>query len=110
MRETPTNDNELRIGAALQLILNQLDMDSSHFTILRNLPNLDSRLRMGNELSVFRPYTDADDLNQLRRDSKNYSRYYADPLPNHKVLFSSQWSYGKHYLIWDNILKETGLL
>jgi hypothetical protein len=54
---------------------------------LHNLPDLDSRLRMENELTVFRTHTAADDLNQLRRDSKNYFRYYVDPLPNHKVLF-----------------------
>jgi hypothetical protein len=90
VREVLTIDNELGIKLALQLILNQPDTYVTRFATLRNLPDLDSRLRMGNEFTVFRTHTAADDPNQLRRDSKNYFRYYVDPLPNHKVLFISQ--------------------
>jgi hypothetical protein len=109
VRHKPTNDGELGIGAALQLIMQKLDDDGPGLARLRSVIDAGHRLGMGNELTPFRSFATAAEMASRRLDALGRPRYYATPLAKHHLLFSSEWNYRSHHAEWARLLHEAGL-
>lgn len=109
VRAFPTKDDELKIGAALYLIMQKLDKDVAGLNSLRKVLDNGHKLGMGRELTVFREFSTLAEQAACRLDSHGRSRYYATPLADHKLLFSSQWNHRGHYAEWTRLLNEAGL-
>lgn len=96
------------IGEALQQIFQLLDANAAGFAALNKVLEDGHALRMGNELTMLRPYTSVSSIDQQRKDVNGYNRYYGAPLNEHKLLLSSQWSYDRHYAEWTRIFQAAG--
>lgn len=111
VRKAPTEKNELKIGAALQLIFQRLDNQPDAFAALqRDLEKSEKELHLSKGLTVLRPYSDGDDIDALRKDGKGYDRYYAPRLSKHKSLLCSQWSFDTHYTSWTKIFEKANII
>ena len=108
--EEPGQDqNLLKIGAGLQLIFQRLDQDDDAFIRVKRVLEAGTKLGLGKKLTTLLPYTETDNLRELRKDSLGRNRYYADPLPLHRQLLNSQWTYKQH-AEWKRIFQEAGVI
>lgn len=105
----PTKDNELKIGAALYIIMQKLDKDDAGLVGLRKVLDKGHKLSMSKELTVFREFSTPTEQADRRLDALGRSRYYSTPLAEHKLLFSSQWNYKGHHAEWPRLLNDAGL-
>lgn len=111
VRKVPTEKNELKIGAALQLIFHRLDAQPDEFAALqRVLRTSEKELHLSKGLTVLRPYSDGDDIDALRKDGKGYDRYYAPRLSKHKSLLCSQWIFDTHHTPFTKLFKEANII